>query len=214
MLSDEITTGPRSRVSWRCTAQAWPPSTRGLPLPTVAAVLAMATVPVAALLARGADDFSGAVISAILLSGATAGYLVEDPAGDTLSASPTSLARRRLLRLAAIALAVAVTLLVAVVAATTQVPIGPLRLADRAAELLAVTGVAAGTAGLVQRSGGAAAAPTGAVAGPLSALLISSLALRFHGLPAIASSANHNRWWIVALVGWTTAAWVSRDPYR
>ena len=91
--------------------------------------------------------------------------------------------------------------------------------ADRAAELLAVTGVAAGAAGLVQRSGGAAAAPTGAVAGPLSALLISSLAFRFHGLPAIASSANassanHSRWWIVALIGWTTAAWVSRDPYR
>ena len=183
-------------------------------MPTVAAVLAMAAIPAATLVVQGADDFSGALIAAILLSGATAGYLVEDPAGDTLSASPTSLARRRLLRLATIALGVTVTLLLVVVAATSQVPIGPLRLADRAAELLAVTGVAAGTAGLVQRSGGAAAAPTGAVAGPLSALLISSLAVRFHGLPAIASAANHDRWWIVALVGWTTAAWVSRDPYR
>lgn len=214
MLSDVATAGPHSRVSWRSMARAWPPTTRSLPLPTVAAVLGMAMVPTAVLLVQGADDFAGAVIAAVLLSGATVAYLVEDPAGDTLSASPTSLARRRLLRLAAIALAVAVTLLVVLVVATSRAPIGPLRLADRAVELLAVTGAAAGTAGLVHRSGGAAAAPSGAVAGPLSALLISSLAFRIHGLPAVGSSAYHGRWWILALVGWATAAWASRDPFR
>ena len=214
MLSDEITAGPHSRVSWRSMARAWPPTTRGLPLSTVAAVLGMAMVPTAVLLVQGADNFSGAVIAAVLLSGATVAYLVEDPAGDTLAASPTSLARRRLLRLAALGLAMTITLLLVLVAASSQMPIAPLHLADRVIELFAVTGVAAGTAGLVHRSGGAGAAPSGAVAGPLSALLISSLAFRIHGLPAIASSANHGRWWIVALVGWATAAWASRDPFR
>ena len=103
-------------------------------MPTVAGVLAMATVPVATLLVQGADDFTGAVIAAVLLSGATAGYLVEDPAGDTLSASPTSLSRRRLLRLAAIALAVTVTLLVVVVAATSQVPINKVKQTEAGAK--------------------------------------------------------------------------------
>lgn len=204
-------TATGARVSGRSTARALLPAARGLPRGTIAAVLAMAATPSTVLLLQGADDFTGAVTAAVLLGGATAAYFVDDPAGETVSACPISLGRRRLLRLTAIALGVAVTLVAVILMAVGGGPTASLHLADDAAELLAVSGLAAASAGLVARSGGAAPGSTGAVAGALSALVISALAVRFSAFPTLASPAHHDRWWIVAVAGWVVAAWTSRD---
>ncbi|MGH9275652.1 MAG: hypothetical protein ACRDZU_13475 [Acidimicrobiales bacterium] len=213
-VADREVPAPTGPVPWSMTLRACVPAARGLPLPTIAAVLALAAAPTAGVLLGGGRDLSGALVAAAVIGGASAAFFVEDPAGETLSASPTSLARRRVLRLSAIALGLAFACAVLVVIAVIQGPLTAEDLARRAAEVAAVSGVAAAVSGLSHRHGVASAAAVGGVAGALTVLLISGLAARYEQLPALLASGHHGRWWLVALVGWTAAAWSSRDPSR
>lgn len=201
-------------MGWRMTARAWPGAARGLPWPTLAAGLGLASTPTVLVLVDGGKDYRGALVAAALLGGGAAAFSVEDPAGETLSASPTSLARRRALRLGAITGAAAATwaLLVAVAAAFGSVS-GP-ELGRRFTEIAAVTGVAGAIAGLAHRRGLPGAAPGGAALGALGVLVTSALAQRFHQLPAVATVDRHERWWFVALIAWAVVAWTWRDPAR
>lgn len=196
------------------TLRAWVPAARGLPLRTIAAGLGLAAAPTAVAVLEGGRDLSDPLVAAAVIGAATAAFFVEDPAGETLSASPTPLARRRVLRLAAIALGLAVTLATLVTIAALRGSVTGDELAGRAAEVAAVSGLAAAIAGLAHRHGVAAAAVAGALAGALAALLVSALAQRFHQLPAVGVVEQHGRWWLVALAGWAAAAWSSRDPCR
>lgn len=205
---------PPGRVRWRMTRRAWLPAARGLPLPTIGAVLTLAAVPAAFTLGKGDHDLSGALVAAAIIGATALALAVEDPAGETLSASPTSLARRRALRLSAILLGLVITWTVLVAAASIVGPLTGDDLARRAAEAAAVSGLAAAAAGLSHRSGVASAGPVGAVAGALSTLVISSLAFRFHQLPSLMGEEHHARWWLVATVAWSVAAWTWRDPAR
>jgi hypothetical protein len=154
------------------------------------------------------------VTAATVLGGGVAGFLVEDPAGETLAASPTPLSRRRCLRLVTIGAGVVAMATVVVALAATGQPAAELRLTDRLAELLAGATLAAAIAGVGHRGGAAAAAPAGAVGGGVLLLVISSLAYRIRGLPTTAGTEHHDRWWLVALAGAAVAAWASRDPGR
>jgi hypothetical protein len=196
------------------TLRAWIPASRGLPVPTIGAALVLAAVPFLSVVLQGSDDLSGAMVVASIVGAATVGFFVEDPAGETLSASPTSLGRRRALRLSAIALGLAIALGALVAIAELRGPVAADDLAQRAAEVAAFSGLAAAVGGLAHRHGAAAAGPMGAVSGGLGVLLISSLAFRYHQLPAVNTIEQHGRWWLVALAGWVTAAWSSRDPSR
>lgn len=198
----------------RAMVQGWRPAARGLPLPTLGAAACLAAAPALIVMVRGGHDFGVALVSAALVLGATSGFVVDDPAEETISASPTSLARRRLLRLSAIALGVVVV--AAVLLASTAVQ-GELTIHDvgrRAAELAAVSGVAASVAGAAHRRAISGAALAGALAGLLGTLLVSSLAFRFHSLPALRDGPQHARWWLVGVLGWSIAAWTWRDPAR
>lgn len=194
------------------TLRAWAPATRGMPLPTIGAVLALAVAATVIVLLDGGRDLSGALVAAAIIGASAVAFAVEDPAGETLSASPTSLARRRSLRLSAIALALALTWMVVVAIAAGRGPLTGDELALRAAEIAAVSGLAAAASGIGHRRGVASAGPVGAVAGALCMLMISSLAFRFHQLPALTGVDHHERWWLVGLAGWAAAAWTWRDP--
>lgn len=196
------------------TLRAWAPATRGLPLPTIGAVLALTATPPVFVLLKGDHDLSGALVAAAIIGAAAVAFSVEDPAGETLSASPTSLARRRSLRLSAILLALAVTWAVLVAIAAIRGPLTGDDLAQRAAEIAAVSGLAAAAGGVAQRQSVAGAGPVGAVAGALGVLVVSSLAFRFHQLPMLTIIEHHGRWWLVGLAGWAVAAWTWRDPAR
>ena len=193
---------------------AWRPASRALPVLTISAAIVLATVPSIVARLTGSDDLTGAVTAAAVLGGAAVGFFVEDPAGDTLAASPTPLGRRRCLRLAAISAGVVgMTSLVLALAATAQ-PVAELRLTDRLAELVAGAALAAAIAGVGHRRGIASAGPTGAVGGAMLLLVISSLAYRIRGLPTVAGLEHHDRWWLIALAGAAVATWSSRDPCR
>lgn len=214
MLSDAPHVVAHGGIRWRETLHAWRPASRALPLTTIGAVLVLALIPLVVTLLTGGEELAGALAVTALASGAVAGFFVEDPAGDTLSASPTSLARRRLLRLATLVVGTTVTVLLAVALAALVEPVGGLRLGDRVAEVAAVGAVAAAVAGVCHRRSVASAGPIGAGAGALGLLLVSSLAYRVQGLPTLAGPEHHARWWLVAVVGTVVAAWASRDPCR
>lgn len=214
LISDASLTGlqPTEAIPWRMTLRAWAPAARGLPVLTIGAALAVAAVPTVVAVLQGDRDLSGAMVGASILGGATAAFFVEDAAGETLSASPTSLVRRRTLRIGAIALGFLVVAALLVGLAALSAPVIVDELARRAAEVAAVSGLAAAVAGAAHRRGVASAGPVGAVAGGLGVLLISSLAFRCHQLPAVHAVEQHGRWWLVAVAGWAAAAWSSRDP--
>lgn len=198
----------------RALALAWMPTARGLPLPTLAGAAALAIAPTLVVVLQRGSDHTGALIAGSLVLGAMAGYSVDDPAEETVSASPTGLARRRLLRLSAIALGVAATALLLVVVAGARAELTAADLGRRLAELVAASGLAAATAGTAQRRGVPGAAHGGAVTALIGVLLVAALAERFSELPSLMGDAHHERWWWVAIVGWAVGAWSSRDPMR
>jgi len=185
-----------------------------MPLATVGAALALAAAPTVIVLLRGGNDLSGALAAATIIGAPIAALVVEDPAGETISASPTSLARRRLLRGSAILLAVAGCWAALIALGALVGEVTGAALAERAAEAAAVGGIATAAAGVAWRRGALGAAQGGGLVGPLSVLLVSALAQRFSGLPAVASPAHHDRWWALAGVAWAVALWSSRDPAR
>lgn len=196
--------------------RAWRPCARGLPLGTLAATAAMAAVPSLVVALQKGRSYDGALVAAALALGAATAFAVEDPAEETLSASPTPLAGRRLLRLFAIGLGAALTSALVVLAAALFTP-GGLSGADvarRAAELAATSGLACAVAGLVQRRSAPWAAHGGAAAGLLLVLLVSGFAYRYVELPALVQSPHHARWWGLGVLGWTVAGWTWRDPAR
>ena len=195
-------------------ARAWWPSTRGLPLGTLTAVAGLAAAPTMYRLVRGDTSLGGALVAAAVFLGTTSAFVVDDPAEETLAASPTSLARRRLLRLGAIFLGVAVVALVLVTIASAVGDVSFDELGRRAAELAAVSGLAAAAAASAHRRSVPTPAHGGAVVGLVGVALISALAYRFHRLPALTDSPVHERWWWLAAAGWALAAWSWRDPAR
>lgn len=196
------------------TARAWVPTARGVPLPLLGAAAALASAPMLIALPRGNDDVSGALVAATIVGASIVALVVEDPAGETISASPTSLARRRMLRLSAILLSLTVTWTGLIVATVIGASVTGHDLAQRAAEGAAVAGLAAGASGLAHRRGVGSSGQIGAVAGALSVLVISSLAFRFDQLPSLMGDVHHDRWWFIALGGGIVTAWTWRDPAR
>jgi hypothetical protein len=185
-----------------------------LPLPTLAAVAGLAAAPTVVVLLRHGHDATGALVAAALVAGAAVAFAVDDPAEETLAASPTNLATRRLVRLSAIALGVAAMALLLVVLAAL---VGTVRAADlgrRAAELAATAGLAAGLGGAARRRVLAGAAPGAAVGAVLTVLLVSALRFRYRALPALVDSPHHARWWLLAAAGGALATWTWRDPAR
>lgn len=206
--------GDASRWRTRTLRLAWAPSTRALPLPTLGAALALAAAPSAVVLARGGRDLGGALVVATVVLGALAAFPVDDPAEETLAASPTGQARRRLLRLAAISLGAALVTAVLLVTAAWVGPLSVHQLGLRAAELAATSGLAAATAGWAQRRSVTGPGAVGALVGVLGVLLVSALGARLDALPTLVDTPPHPRWWLVAAAAWATTAWTWRDPAR
>jgi len=203
-----------STARTRALALAWLPTARGMPLPTLAAAAGLAAAPTLIVVLQQGRDHTGALLAGALVLGAMAGYAVEDPAEETLSASPTGLARRRLLRLSALVLGVAAIAAVLLVVAAARAELTTDDLGRRLVELLAASGLAAAAAGSAQRRGVTGAGHGGAVTALAGILLVASLAHRFRELPTLMADLHHDRWWWVAIVGWAVAGWTWRDPSR
>jgi hypothetical protein len=189
-------------------ASLWP-TMRALPVRSIVAMSALAATPAVVTAARGGHDFGAAVIAAGLFAGAGVGYALDDDAATLLAASPTSLARRRAVRvgLAAAVLAIgwAVAFTVRAVGDETvgQSTVGLLIEAATAASFA----LAIAASGLVERPGFASSITS--LAGVLT---VTALSFRYRWLPELGPSAHHNRWLWLGGAALAVAAWSSRDP--
>lgn len=152
-------------------------------------------------------------VSGVGVAAATA-FLLDDPASETLAASPTPLSARRAQRVAIVAMVVASWWTVAVTVAATRAGGFPLR--GRALELgvlvtvaLAVSAAAATTG---DRTGGGIAGAACSTACFASTLLPPRWWLPFPPDPTAAGAAL--RWVAVLVCAIALLAWTSRDPAR
>lgn len=148
---------------------------------------------------------------------APAGYLFDDAAADVTAASPSTLARRRLARLALGIPVLTAGWLTAVdrgayLDGYDALPVGAL-----SAEILALAcltlAIAAVAAGRGDRSPGLTAAVGLLVV--VAALFMARQAVPpGWPLPELQPDLHHRRWWWVASASVATVVWVSRDPAR
>ena len=192
------------------------PTARAARLPVVAVgpVLALALLAALTLLER-ADALLLVLVGLLLV--APIGYLFDDAAADVLAASPTTLARRRVARVALGAPVLLVGWLTAVdrgayLDGYDALPVGAL-----SAEILALAcltlAIAAVAAGRGDRSPGLTAAVGLLVV--VAALFMARQAVPpGWPLPELQPDLHHRRWWWVAAASVATVVWVSRDPAR
>lgn len=195
-------------------ADAARPTVRSLP-PSVVAGLVLAAAPAVLTAASGGTDLSKAVLVTALVIGALVGFAIDDPAAVVLAASPTTLLSRRLHRVVAL-LGLGGVVVGVVALLVGLVHQGPtISLLQEGREGAAAAGLATAAAAWLARSTGEPRPGSfGLVLGLLGPLVVSALAWRVEGLPSLGTADHASRWWWVAAVGWTAAAWWSRDPAR
>lgn len=199
---------------WLPLAQGWWRCARALSGRTLGGIALLAGGPTVIVLTQGGHDFGFALLVAALVVGAAMAFTVEDPAAETLAASPTSLARRRLVRASVLVASAMLLGIVLVVLADARGEVTAEELGRRAAELAAVAGIATAAAGQAHRVGLPGAALGGAMAASLVTLVVSSLSFRYDALPSLVTTVHHERWWWIAVAGCAVTAWVWRDPAR
>lgn len=161
--------------------------------------------------AKGGASLPFAMTLATVVAASSVAYAVEDEAAETMACSPTPLGRRRTRRVA-----VVLVLPLAGWAAAAAIAIGsgdarPFT-AHRAVVAIATAGVAACAAASVERRGDRASGDTGVITGVAVAIGSTVAASRYRWLPSLLETGSPRPWLVLALVGWTLAAWWSRDP--
>lgn len=190
------------------------PTARAARLPVVAAgpVLALALLAGLSLLER---PVALLLVLVGLVMVAPIGYLFDDAAADVLAASPSTLARRRLVRVALGSPVLLVGWMVAVdrgayLDGYAALPVGAL-----SAEVLALAcltlAVAAVAAGRGDRSPGLSAA-VGLVVVVATLFVLRQAVPAGWPVPELQPNLHHRRWWWVTAASVATIAWTSRDP--
>ena len=198
----------------RSTVDLLRPTARAARLPVVAVgpVLALALLAALTLLER-ADALLLVLVGLLLV--APIGYLFDDAAADVLAASPSTLARRRVARVALGAPVLLVGWLTAVARGAyldgyDALPVGAL-----SAEILALAcltlAIAAVAAGRGDRSPGLSAA-IGLLMVVAALFMVRQAAPPSWPIPELQPNLHHRRWLWVAAPWLVAIAWTSRDP--
>lgn len=205
---------PLSLENGRRAVDVMRPTARAARLPVVAAgpALALAFLAVLSLLERPAAPLL--VLAGLLLIVPT-GYLFEDAAADVLAASPSTLARRRLARVALGAPVLLTGWLVAIERGAyldgyAALPVGALstEIVALACLTLAIAAVAAGRG---DRSPGLSAA-IGLLMVVAALFMVRQAAPPSWPIPELQPNLHHRRWLWVAAASVLTIVWTSRDP--
>jgi len=204
---------PRTRDRLPARLAAGVPTARVARPAFVALTVALASVPAVLTLALGGEDYFAPMVLLGLVSGASLGWAVDDPAAELLASLPVATPVRIVIRVGA-AVIVAGAGLVLVLGAVAIGPGLPPGIRDRLPE-----GAAAATAalalGLVAARRGERAAGAGAVAGGVfGTAFVAGLSVKLTQLPSFMAGPHHGRWWLVALLALLVALHAGRDPGR
>ncbi|MGA9279186.1 hypothetical protein, partial [Ilumatobacter sp.] len=86
---------------------------------------------------------------------------------------------------------------------------------DRLPEVMAAAGVALAVGLAVWRRGDPHGGITAVATGLLVPVTIVALAMRWPDLlPSVIASPVHDRWWLIAIVGFAASVYTGRDPAR
>lgn len=190
------------------------PTVRAARLPVVALgpVLGLSLLALASLMER---PVALLLLLVGLLMVAPFGYLFDDAAADVTAPSPSTLARRRLTRLALGAPVLIVGWLIAIerggyLEGYETLPIGALtaEIAALACFTLAVSAVAAGRG---DRAPGLSAA-IGLLMAVALLFMVRQAVPSSWPIPELQPDVHHRRWWWVTAVSLALVAWSSRDP--
>ena len=141
------------------------------------------------------------------------GFALDDPAAETVAASPTPLARRRIHRVAIAGMITAATwLLIAGVVATSDTQRFPTY--DVIIEVAALAAIGLATSALVQRRTQAPGGPTGALVVLVGPAFLSGVVFRdVRVFPSLVPGQDlRDRWIWLALTGAALLVLTSRDP--
>ncbi len=150
---------------------------------------------------------------AFVASTAGLGFALDDPAAETVGASPTTLARRRIRGFAIVgAITAATWLVIAAVVATSDTQRFPTY--DVIIELAALTAIGLATAATVQRRTQAPGGPTAALVVLVGPVFLSGVVFRdVRVFPSLVPGQDlRDRWIWLALAGAVVLVLTSRDP--
>lgn len=179
----------------------------------IALTVALASVPVVLTVALRGDDYFGPLVLLGLVTGASLGWAVDDPAAELLASMPVPTPVRVLFRVATAAL-VAGTGAALVLVAVAVGPGLPPDIRDRLPEG-AAAGAVALAFGIVAARRGERMAGAGAVTGGVfGTAFVAGLSFKVRQLPSFLPGQHHGRWWLVALAALAVALYAGRDPAR
>jgi hypothetical protein len=194
---------------------AFPHTVRATPVASLLTMSAMAAVPAVITALRGGTNFSGALVAAAVIGGAGFAHAVDDDAAVVLASSPTSLFRRRAVRIVVAFVALAAGWELALAATGAANALEGIRMPDLAVEALTAAGVGVAAATAAKRNGYPGRSGVAGVATALLTMLtITAMAQQYRWLPQLSVAAHHERWLWVAATAWGMAVWASRDPAR
>jgi hypothetical protein len=152
---------------------------------------------------------------AFVMSTAGLGFALDDPAAETIAASPTALARRRIRRISIAGAITATTwLVIAGAVATSDTQRFPTY--DVVIEVAALAAIALATSALVQRRTQASGGPTAALVVLVVPAFLYSVVFRgVRVFPSLVPGQElRERWIWLALTGIALLVYASRDPAR
>ena len=152
---------------------------------------------------------------ALVTSTAGLGFSIDDPAAETVAASPTTLARRRL-HSVAIAGTIALTTWIAIAAVVATSDVQNFPTYDIVIELAALAALGLATSALVQRRTAAPGGPTAALVVLVGPLFMAAVVFRdVNVFPSLVPGQDlRERWIWVAAIAVATLVHTSRDPAR
>ncbi len=152
---------------------------------------------------------------ALVMSTAGIGFSIDDPAAETVGASPTTLARRRL-GSAAIVCTVALAAWVAIAVAVATSAGQHFPTYDIAIEVAALASIGLATSAFVQRRTTAPGGPTSALVVLVGPVFMAGVAFRdIKVFPSLVPGQDlRDRWVWLAVIAGASLAQLSRDPGR
>ncbi len=190
-------------ASWRTVLGAVWRATNVVPS-VIGAVAALGVLVTAA--ATDQTDPNFVIVIALLVSTGAIGFTLDDESETTLAASPTTLRRRRSLAATAGAIPIIATWCAALVVIDLVWPEAAIDIGGLFAEVAALALL---TLAVSARWGGA----SGSITAPSVALVMSVLARRFDGLPALPLTSQwQERWLLVAVAALAWLFLQLRDP--
>lgn len=206
--TDAPTGGRRSDVA---RSLIWP-TIRVARLDRIASTVALGSIPMLVMVARNGTDLAVPTIVLGIVTGASIGWVADDPTADLLTPCPVNTPRRIASR---VLLAVVAACTIATIVMLVAAGFGSLMTSwtERIPEALVASSVALGAGLSVLRRGDPLGGATGVTAGVAVPVVIAALAFRWPDtIPSFGSGPAHTRWWILAAIGALVAVHRGSDP--